>query len=222
MRATRVSRCLAWALVPALAFLALTLVAKTATPLPGERAAVEATQEWQAFGDTARFFRDEAHDWNPTVLLALAIIALWRGHPGLAVVIVLLWPARLVNALAKVVIDRARPPAELAIDGTPATNGLPSGHAFAAMTLAIALVLISYRLGGRRSGLIAVVPAAIFFAAAAYSRMWLGVHWPSDVAGGMLLAGCLAAVLLAFEARFEALCAATDRWIRWRKREPRT
>lgn len=210
---------LATAAVLGIVFLALVAVATLgATPLPGERPVIEKAQEWEGFGDTARILRDEAHDWSPLLLLALGAIALWQGSPGLAATIILLWPARLLNSLAKIVIDRPRPEADLAIDGLPTTNGLPSGHAFAAAALAIALVLLVHRLRGPRAGIVAAVPALAFLAAAGYARLWLGVHWPSDIAGGVLFAGCLAALLLAFERYFEALCEASGRWTSWRNR----
>lgn len=65
-------------------------------------------------------------------------------------------------------------------------SSFPSGHTAAAF--AIALVL--YRFLPRRFG----IPALVLAVMASFSRLYLGVHYPSDVAGGILLA-CGAAIL---------------------------
>lgn len=212
MQPTRSRRFGAW-LVLVAAFLGMAVLGAAEVPLPGERATIERVQEAGGVGDIARFLRDAAHDWNPLVLLILGAIALLKGYPGLATIIVLLWPARLLNAGAKIIVDRPRPGADLAIDGIPTTNGFPSGHAFAATALAIALVLLCYRLGGPRAGALAAVPAVLFLVAAGLARLWLGVHWPLDILGGMLLAVILAAVLVAMEPAIDRVLGG-----RWRKR----
>jgi membrane-associated phospholipid phosphatase len=94
------------------------------------------------------------------------------------------------------VVGRARPPAE---DWWGAAGGpaFPSGHTTAGTVvwLLAAWALVQRWPGRRRELLAAAVGVA---AAVGWSRVWLGVHWPSDVLGGWLFgtAWALGAVLL--------------------------
>ena len=62
----------------------------------------------------------------------------------------------------------------------------PSGHATtsSAFYLALALVLPAATL---RSRLLAVTAATVLVAGIAFSRVYLAVHYPTDVAGGIVL-----------------------------------
>jgi hypothetical protein len=81
-------------------------------------------------------------------------------------------------------------------------EAFPSGHATSSMSLAIALVIV---VPVRLRPLAAVVGAA-FSLAVSFSIVAFGWHFPSDVAGGYLLASFWALVLLA------GLCAADRRF----------
>jgi len=84
----------------------------------------------------------------------------------------------IVNQLLKTGFAIPRPdlPEALAM---AAGHSYPSGHAMGAMTLWGAIALV-----GRMRWLTAV--CALMILATGLSRVWLGVHWPSDVAGGWL------------------------------------
>jgi len=84
------------------------------------------------------------------------------------------------NAVMKPLLPRRRPaaselPAYQTIDNPPTSSSFPSGHAASAAAFTTALWLESPKLG------MAVAPVA---AAVAYSRVHVGVHWPSDVVAG--------------------------------------
>jgi undecaprenyl-diphosphatase len=82
----------------------------------------------------------------------------------------------------KGLFDRPRPaigdPDFHAAIATPASAAMPSGHAFAAFAVATAIVLWHRRLG---------VPALAVAALVAASRVYLGVHFLSDVLVGAAL-----------------------------------
>ena len=100
--------------------------------------------------------------------------------------------------LVKFLLDRPRPPASLA--AIEASGGsFPSGHAcLAAATFGALALAVAPRLGhGRR--LVLWIAASGIVAVVGFSRIYLGVHWMSDVIGAYLLASAwLAAVMTRF------------------------
>ena len=107
--------------------------------------------------------------------------------------------ADLAAAGVKHAVERERPEPALGIDAlvdTPASPAFPSGHATTSFAAAVVLA--------------AAVPslAPLFVALAAlmaFSRLYVGVHYPLDVAGGAALGALLATALL-------LLARALPRW----------
>lgn len=135
------------------------------------------------------------------ISVGLAIVAwlLWRREWRIAAAAFLtILAARLFVPLMKLWLQRPRP---LELSGLPEVFSFPSGHTtFATVTLGVFAVLASH---GLRSWGKAVVFAAVGIAviAVAYSRIYLGAHWMSDVLGGFLFgAVMIAAFGIAIEA----------------------
>jgi membrane protein DedA with SNARE-associated domain/membrane-associated phospholipid phosphatase len=135
------------------------------------------------------------------ISVGLAIVAwlLWRREWRIAAAaFVTILAARLFVPLMKMWLQRPRP---LELSGLPEVFSFPSGHTtFATVTLGVFAVLASH---GLRSWGKAVVFAALGIAviAIAYSRIYLGAHWMSDVLGGFLFgAVMIAAFGIAIEA----------------------
>jgi membrane-associated phospholipid phosphatase len=94
--------------------------------------------------------------------------------------------AMLISDLVKLLVSRPRPPVEhlQAVTG----SSFPSGHATQASAFWFSLVLVSEAAeASPRATRVATALALLILLAVAASRVYLGVHYPSDVVAGMLL-----------------------------------
>ncbi len=117
--------------------------------------------------------------------LVLALLGFRRWMDALMFATVLM-PV-LINVVLKEVIERPRPDMTILIS-QPTSPGFPSGHAeYAALLFLLLFYLAGELVGPRwlRWPLRMVLVSAILAVGA--SRVYLGVHWPSDVLGGYLL-----------------------------------
>lgn len=127
-----------------------------------------------------------------------ALLALAAGKPPLRTSLVTaatVWTADLLAALLKTVFDRQRP-YEVVPEADPLlrwdlSSSMPSGHAAAS---AAGAVILAYLLGGRWAWALGLLAAAV-----AFGRVYIGVHYPFDVAAGAalgLVVGLAAVVLV--------------------------
>ena len=134
-------------------------------------------------------------------LLAIAVIAafllLVRRAPVNAVAFaVMAGSGWVASEIFKVLVVRQRPDAALLFDPLApesGTDSFPSGHVTFAVTIAFAVYLLAR---GTRWAKFTAVSGAAVVVLVAWSRLYIGVHYPSDVVGS-LLAGTAAVVLLA-------------------------
>lgn len=150
------------------------------------RAAVRARQPWS--DDVAMRVSSLGSTHIVLIVAALAAVTAWFRSPPLAKAIVVIALARpLVEFTVKELVGRERPVGDRLVDGTGPS--FPSGHpmATAASWCLIPLVVELYT---RRKAIwwAAVSVVWTLALAVAASRVWLAVHWPSDVVGGLLLA----------------------------------
>ncbi|QCR20175.1 phosphatase PAP2 family protein [Agrococcus sp. SGAir0287] len=172
------------------------LVALTAAVGAGATSqADEAVQAWVATARTG---------WMVSIASALDLVGARTGAAVVGVVAVLLlvagrrWWAAIAVATSAVAgfalseamkpwLGRARPDGGLL---EAHSSAFPSGHAAEAAALALAVAIAA----GSRGWL---VLAAAWMVAMAASRLVLGVHWLSDVVGGLLLGAATALLVWA-------------------------
>ncbi len=101
--------------------------------------------------------------------------------------------ATLANLLLKGAIDRARP--DLVGHLTHVSNpSFPSGHALLSASIILTIAgLVAFAARRRREKAAILVTAALICVGIGASRVWLGVHWPSDVLAGWLIGAAWAA-----------------------------
>ncbi|MEV0295809.1 phosphatase PAP2 family protein [Nocardia sp. NPDC050710] len=124
-----------------------------------------------------------------TIIATLVCAGLvWRGHRGAAVLVAVTGiGATILTVVGKNLVGRSRPPE---VDRLAVVNSLsyPSGHSLGSIAvigiIAVALTPLLHRAATR---IATVAIAAIFIVAVGLSRVYLGVHWPTDVLGGWLM-----------------------------------
>ena len=126
-----------------------------------------------------------------TTAVALLLLAWGRWRPAVAVVLLVLAGSWMSGAL-KSLFDRPRPPLRLALVARPASMSFPSGHAMGSLMLFGTLALVLFFAEGRGPWQIAGALACVFIAlTVGVSRVYLGVHYASDVMGSWLLGATL-------------------------------
>lgn len=117
--------------------------------------------------------------------IAFACVYFWReGHKitalHLGVVQAGSW---LLNPTLKILLDRPRP--ELFEQrGQHAFPAYPSGHVIAVTAVLFTVAYLIHRAG---KGTWGYWVAAILLAINSYSRIYLSVHWPTDLIGGLIV-----------------------------------
>lgn len=131
---------------------------------------------------------------------AVAVLLLRRRFGDLGFLILASPGAVLLEQLLKRLVDRPRPAGEhLVVVHSPSW---PSGHASSSLALYGALLLLAVARGadnargGRRFARTIVIAGSVgLLAMIGLSRVYLGVHYPSDVLAGWLLSGSWLAIL---------------------------
>ena len=191
-----------------LCFFALALLAHPSTPsgLDGRVNAFAAAHRSAAL---TTFFTGYTSlgQWLVLTAATAAVLAAlaWRARRRDAVfLLIAMIVSPLLNLALKHLFERVRPPAESAV---LSVNGyaFPSGHAMSSATFALALAVIAWPTRWRwpAAGL-----AATFALLMGLSRVYLGVHWLTDVLAGWVLA---VAVVAATQLIVESVTARRSR-----------
>lgn len=159
---------------------------------------------------------DSLNDWvhrRPAVLTALEVIS-WLGRPPLLAVAVggtAAWCWRndrvrlaaflaatsasgaVVGTLVKVVVDRPRPVVDHPVS-TAFGKSFPSGHAMHGTIAYGAIALVVLPMVSRRARRAVLAGTILVVAAIGSSRLFLGLHFLTDVVGGYVLGAAWLAI----------------------------
>lgn len=140
-------------------------------------------------------------NWTLAPLVIAPSIWLWRKarRRTLALhLLVVLVGSSFLNFALKFLYDRPRPDL-WERRGQFQYASYPSGHAISSVAVLLTIALLLHRFKGWRWPYLA---AASILGFSLYSRMYLGVHWPTDVIAGYLMGTIwLAASMVAFTER---------------------
>jgi membrane-associated phospholipid phosphatase len=116
----------------------------------------------------------------PVALAVTLFLFVKRYWNQLAYFLIVLLGSVVINRTVKLLLHRVRP--HLWQSPAPELDyGFPSGHAMSSMTLAAALVVLTWNTPWR--GWVFFL-GAVFVLAIGWTRLYLGVHYPSDVLAG--------------------------------------
>ena len=123
----------------------------------------------------------------PLVALLAVVLMRQRGWRSLGLLGVAWGGAILLYGLAKHAVGRPRPPADLWLMHV-AGKAFPSGHAVQSLSTFVALAVIAATLVGPSHRRLWTVAAILLAAGVGLSRIYLCVHWATDVMAGWGLA----------------------------------
>ncbi|WP_143078890.1 phosphatase PAP2 family protein [Nonomuraea pusilla] len=148
------------------------------------------TPLWNTLTDFGSSLSDTPYVVALTAVAAVAFRLVLRRWREAAFLVASVWGQSLVFLATTELVGRHRPPVHH-LDPAPPTSSFPSGHVSAAVGFycAVALVLAAHVRNRALQALIWAVGVAAPLAVA-FSRLYRGMHFLSDVLWGLLLGVC--------------------------------
>jgi undecaprenyl-diphosphatase len=203
-------RCFLCLLLAAAACIAL--FARFYNFFPGDQPLLEWFQTWRnpavtGYMEAVSFI---GRSWLIVGLAGLVVLGLFaagrrrEGFAATGIVAIL-----LLSPLMKLIVDRPRPPLDLAGTANPLGDlSFPSGHAFQSLVLFAFLIFLAAILVRtpwiRWSTQVFLV---VLILAIGASRVYLNAHWPSDIVGAYIIGGFFLAVLFRCYRRADPVAA---------------
>jgi undecaprenyl-diphosphatase len=166
---------------------------------------IAAVQGFESPGLTSimKFFTFIGSGTQVAIIALLVLFFLFKVLHHRRELILFIWVvlgSTILNEILKAVFHRARPTIHRIVEA----NGFsfPSGHSMAAFSLYGVIAFLLWRHLSTSLGRGMLILFSIFMIIMiGVSRIYLGVHYPSDVLGGFLASGCLLAVSIWFYQR---------------------
>ncbi|OAB43851.1 phosphatase PAP2 family protein [Paenibacillus antarcticus] len=122
--------------------------------------------------------------------VVMFILYIFLGHrTELVFLVCVVIGSSLLNTLLKLIFKRARPD----INRIAEAHGysFPSGHSMAAFTLYGVIAFLLWKHVPTAVGRVTIIIlSSLFITLIGVSRIYLGVHYPSDILGGYLMSAC--------------------------------
>ncbi|WP_158987087.1 phosphatase PAP2 family protein [Lysobacter panacisoli] len=149
----------------------------------------------QGFDDFFVVMSELGYAWGvvPFDIAFVLVLGVLRRYREATFAAIALGGSALLNIGAKLFFTRERPSLWESI-APETTYSFPSGHAMGSMTLACVLVMLAWHTRWRWAVVAVMAP---FVLLVGLSRVYLGVHYPSDILAGWAVASAwVAAVFL--------------------------
>jgi len=166
-----------------------------------------------AFAEALNWAADAVDGWEPLAAVTAGALCLLLAGRRLEALLLLVTPAAgLLNAAVKEIVGRPRPGHEL-VPFTTRTydSAFPSGHADSAIVIyGLMFYFITVFVNQPALRLLGQAACLWVILFTGMQRVYVGVHWPSDVLGGYYLGGLIIAALIGIHRRLSP-AAVTDR-----------
>ena len=148
------------------------------------------------------------------ILIVFAVVLLCFGALKAAKYGVIVGVTSLVGQIIKIIVARPRPYqtnsniSNYSISNVKDFTSFPSGHTLTATVTAIFLVVCLFNVVRNKWGRSGIVAAfSLFVLLVGFSRMYLGVHYLSDVLGAILIAAVVYVIIsYVFEKVWKGIC----------------
>ena len=170
------------------------IIAHWVNPFPGDLKFIIWFQSFHssAFSTFVKSATWVAQGWQQVVFVIVVALIIWRYIGKLeAILIAAAGLSTIFISVPKWLVGRSRPsPDQVSVWTVLNNNGFPSGHAFFAMVFfgLIIYFMVTY-IDKSVSRSLAIAFLIFLIVIIGASRVYLGVHWPSDVLGGYLFGG---------------------------------
>jgi undecaprenyl-diphosphatase len=145
-------------------------------------------------------------DTPAVVVLCLVVLFLlyfvFQHRRELVLFVAVIIGSVILNQILKYVFQRARPDIHRLVEITG--YSFPSGHAMNACTVyTIISFLLWHNIQNRTGRILLIIISAIMILSIGISRIYLGVHYPSDVIGGYLASGFWLTMAIRFFQKYQ-------------------